>query len=190
MREIIPTARHSSSIETALAAEDASAVFFFGTGRMSVERKFRTALDETRLLMLGAQILYGFEFESAFQAGIETASRTLRLRPLTVGLLIAPSARHRIAKNGAIDKAMFAYVRLRSRSCWTTQASVSVWRESRSSCYWGSGTSILCCSRASAGGSLIKTKPPNLAVRRLASAVSRSVSVRRTRGTPSIPVPA
>jgi len=87
---------------------------------MSAERKFRTALDETRLLMLGAQILYGFEFESVFQPGLESSPGTLRLldavalmlMTLTVGLLIAPSARHRITLDGAISNAMFVTIRL------------------------------------------------------------------------------
>jgi hypothetical protein len=86
---------------------------------VSAERKFHIALDETRLLMLGAQILYGFQFQSVFQEGMENASRAVRatdaaallLMTVTVGLLIAPSARHRITSDGAISQAMFRYVR-------------------------------------------------------------------------------
>jgi hypothetical protein len=32
-----------------------------------LERKLKTALDESRLLILGAQVLFGFQFQSVFQ---------------------------------------------------------------------------------------------------------------------------
>jgi hypothetical protein len=32
-----------------------------------IERKLKTALDESRLLILGAQVLFGFQFQGAFQ---------------------------------------------------------------------------------------------------------------------------
>ena len=47
-----------------------------------LDRKVKTALDETRLLILGVQVLLGFEFQSFFQDGFEElspASKTLRL---------------------------------------------------------------------------------------------------------------
>ena len=34
---------------------------------MSLSKKVKTALDETRLLMLGAQVLFGFELNGVFQ---------------------------------------------------------------------------------------------------------------------------
>ena len=34
---------------------------------MSLSAKVKTSLDETRTLMLGAQILLGFQFHAAFQ---------------------------------------------------------------------------------------------------------------------------
>ena len=41
------------------------------------ERRVKTALDETRLLILGAQILFGFHLNGAFQSGADmTAPRT------------------------------------------------------------------------------------------------------------------
>ena len=45
---------------------------------MNVERKFKTARDETCPLMLGAQILFGFEFHAVFQDGFEHLSQTSR----------------------------------------------------------------------------------------------------------------
>jgi hypothetical protein len=68
----------------------------------------KTALDETRTLILGAQILFGFQFRATFQEGFATLPRgaqalsgvALGLMLLAVGLLIAPSAQHRIAERG------------------------------------------------------------------------------------------
>lgn len=77
---------------------------------MSVERKFKMALDETRLLMLGAQILFGFEFEAVFQesfAKLPALSRrldgiALLLMVLAIALLIAPGTQHRLVCKGQI----------------------------------------------------------------------------------------
>ena len=77
---------------------------------MSTVRKFKTALDETRLLMLGAQILFGFEFNAVFQEGFKELPQSSRMidgiallfMALSIGLLIAPSARHRLTENGQI----------------------------------------------------------------------------------------
>jgi hypothetical protein len=75
---------------------------------MALGPKVKTALDETRTLMLGAQILLGFQLQGAFQPVFDELPRqarmnfafTLGLMLLTVGLLIAPSAFHRIAEHG------------------------------------------------------------------------------------------
>ncbi len=75
---------------------------------MALAGKVKIALDETRTLILGAQILLGFQCESAFQDrfdGLPGIDRTmsavaLGLMLLTVGLLVAPSAFHRIAEAG------------------------------------------------------------------------------------------
>ena len=68
----------------------------------------KTALDETRTLMLGAQILLGFQFHGAFQERFDALSP--QVKPLdaialllmlsSVGLLIAPSAFHRTVDRG------------------------------------------------------------------------------------------
>jgi hypothetical protein len=76
---------------------------------MSLNRKVKIALDETRLLILGAQVLFGFQLQGVFQeAFAELAaldrnldSIALGLMTLTVGLLIAPSMQHRIIEAGA-----------------------------------------------------------------------------------------
>src|SRR5919206_174923 len=61
---------------------------------MSLERKLKTALDETRLLILGAQVLFGFQFNGVFQELFENLSPSSRylqcggllLITLTIGL--------------------------------------------------------------------------------------------------------
>jgi hypothetical protein len=75
---------------------------------MSLSKKVKTALDETRLLILGAQVLFGFQLNGVFQEAFSGLSRTTRLidcagqvlMALSLGLLIAPSMQHRIVENG------------------------------------------------------------------------------------------
>ena len=83
---------------------DASATSQF----MSLSRQVKTALDETRLLMLGAQVLFGFKLNGVFQeefANLSVASRYVDcagqvLMAMAIGLLVAPSMQHRIVENG------------------------------------------------------------------------------------------
>src|SRR5215470_7177994 len=75
---------------------------------MVIEDRLKTALDESRLLILGAQVLFGFQLEAAFQelfSNIPSASRYVHcaglvLLLLSVGLLIAPSLFHQIIFRG------------------------------------------------------------------------------------------
>ena len=75
---------------------------------MSLSSKVKTALDETRTLMLGAQILLGFQFHGAFQQRFDALSSQVRIIAAialllilsSVGLLIAPSAFHRTVDRG------------------------------------------------------------------------------------------
>jgi hypothetical protein len=75
---------------------------------VKLDRKIKTALDETRLLILGSQVLFGFLLASAFQNGFETLSQTsqylvcaaLALMVLSIGCLVAPSMQHRIVEAG------------------------------------------------------------------------------------------
>jgi uncharacterized protein DUF6328 len=70
--------------------------------------KVKTALDETRLLILGAQILFGFQLNGMFQDGFDalgTSSRALDataffLMAVTIACLIAPSMQHRLVERG------------------------------------------------------------------------------------------
>ena len=75
---------------------------------MSLSKQVKTALDETRLLMLGAQVLFGFKLNGVFQeefANLSLASRYVDcagqvLMAMAIGLLVAPSMQHRIVENG------------------------------------------------------------------------------------------
>lgn len=70
--------------------------------------KIQDALDESRMLVLGAQILIGFELASHFQEGfahLPAASRgvntvALALMLIVLTLLIAPCAYHQLAAQG------------------------------------------------------------------------------------------
>ena len=75
---------------------------------MSLQRKLKNALDETRLLILGAQVLFGFQFNGMFQEAFADLHLPLRLIAcaglvlimIAIGLLIAPSMQHRIVERG------------------------------------------------------------------------------------------
>jgi hypothetical protein len=70
--------------------------------------KVQTALGETRILILGAQILLGFEFRGAFSEGYDLLpaharyldAAALGFMVCAVGLLIAPGPDHRIVERG------------------------------------------------------------------------------------------
>jgi hypothetical protein len=75
---------------------------------MELSKKIKTALDETRMLILGAQILLGFEFRAAFSEGFDKLpghSRHLEALALmlvvtAVALMIMPGPYHRIVDRG------------------------------------------------------------------------------------------
>lgn len=75
---------------------------------MALHDRVKVALDETRTLLLAAQILVGFEFQAAFQPGFAVLPGAARaglawalvLMVGAVGALVAPSAFHRIAERG------------------------------------------------------------------------------------------
>lgn len=75
---------------------------------MKLERQLKIALEESRLLILGAKVLFGFQFNGIFQQKFESlplSSRAfvcagLTLLMVAIGLLIAPSMQHRIVERG------------------------------------------------------------------------------------------
>jgi len=77
-----------------------------------LDRKVKMALDETRLLVLGIQVLLGFQFQAFFQTGfpqLASASKAicaggLTLQILALGLLIIPSMEHRLVEVGTSSK--------------------------------------------------------------------------------------
>ncbi|HEY0375730.1 MAG TPA: DUF6328 family protein [Pyrinomonadaceae bacterium] len=70
--------------------------------------KIQNALDEARMLVLGSQVLLGFQFRSVFEPGfakLPPSSQYLKLTGLALmlvalGLLLAPGAYHRIVERG------------------------------------------------------------------------------------------
>ncbi len=70
--------------------------------------KIQNGLDEARMLILGAEILVGFEFTATFQPEFKKLSATsqhlnlsaLILMLLAVGLLISPATFHQISEQG------------------------------------------------------------------------------------------
>jgi Family of unknown function (DUF6328) len=75
---------------------------------MKVAAKLKIALDETRMLILGAQVLLGFQMRSVFQDAFEQLpvhariwdGVALLIMVAVLGLLIAPAAHHRVVEQG------------------------------------------------------------------------------------------
>ena len=73
-----------------------------------IGKQLKTALGETRLLILGAEILFGFHLNAAFQEGFSALPPSLRVlhafaflnMTAAIALLIAPSLQHRIVERG------------------------------------------------------------------------------------------
>jgi hypothetical protein len=79
--------------------------------------KIQNALDESRMLILGAEILVGFEFTAAFQEGFKHLSIpsqnlnlvALVLMLLTLALLISPAAFHQLTEKGQDSVALHRF---------------------------------------------------------------------------------
>lgn len=87
---------------------------------MSLERHLKIAFDESRLLILGAQVLFGFQFNGIFQELFERlppveralACSGLTLITLTIAFLVTPSMQHRIVERGRDSPRMLSLVTL------------------------------------------------------------------------------
>ena len=74
----------------------------------SLQNKVKNALDEARILVLGTQVLLGFQFRAFFEAGwdeLPPADRWSELGGLAalliaMGALFLPAARHRLVEQG------------------------------------------------------------------------------------------
>jgi hypothetical protein len=82
-----------------------------------IKDKVKNALDEGRMLVLGAQVLVGFQFRSVFEKGFDSLplpSQIIKLCGLgvmliAIGLLIAPSAYHRLVERGEDTEEIHRY---------------------------------------------------------------------------------
>lgn len=82
-----------------------------------LKNKVKNALDEARMLVLGAQVLVGFQMRSVFERGFESLpiiSQALKLcglglMLLAVGLIIAPSSYHRLVERGEDTQEVHRY---------------------------------------------------------------------------------
>jgi hypothetical protein len=85
---------------------------------MELSKKIKLALDETWILILGAQILLGFQFRAVFSDRYEELHATLRyldaiaIVPMicVVALLITPGPYHRIVQNGEDSRSFHGLV--------------------------------------------------------------------------------
>jgi hypothetical protein len=81
---------------------------------VDTHEKVKLSLDETRLLVLGAQILLGFQFRAFLEPGFQRLprlSQDLRLASLgvmlvTILVLMRPTAYHQIAEEGELSARM------------------------------------------------------------------------------------
>src|SRR5215213_2795889 len=80
--------------------------------------KIKTALDESRILVLGTQILLGFQYRSVFEKGFEAlppVSQYIKLAGLgvlliAINLIMWPSAYHRIVYEGNDDPKVHDFI--------------------------------------------------------------------------------
>jgi uncharacterized protein DUF6328 len=91
----------------------------------------KVSLDELRMQMLGTQVAFGFQFQSLFQDRLDLGRLSIQLAAfvglafivLTLGLLIAAPAIHRIAEGGAATERMR---RLTARSARAALLTLSI----------------------------------------------------------------
>lgn len=87
---------------------------------MELTKKIKLGLDETRMLILGAQILLGFQLRGVFAEAFEAlpslshhaALIGLALLTIAVGLLIAPGPYHRLVYGGSDDLRLIGIITL------------------------------------------------------------------------------
>lgn len=80
--------------------------------------KVQNALQEGRILVLGAQVIIGFEFRSVFEKGFEKLPRETQYVKLTslcvmlvgLALLLLPAAYHRIVERGETTRELHRFV--------------------------------------------------------------------------------
>jgi hypothetical protein len=76
----------------------------------SLKDKIQNALDEGRMLVLGSQVLLGFQYRSVFEPGFEKLPPSSQyLKVCALGLLLAPGAYHRIVDEGEDTHALHRF---------------------------------------------------------------------------------
>src|SRR5438270_10088922 len=83
----------------------------------SLEEKVKIALDESRMLVLGAQVLVGFGYRAAFERSFASLSPSIQYSMLGslgillvgVALLLSTGAYHRIVHKGQATKDMHSF---------------------------------------------------------------------------------
>jgi hypothetical protein len=84
---------------------------------MKIANKIKLGLDETRMLVLGAQVLVGFQFRGVFTDGFERLPELSRyldavallLMMVTLGLLILPGLYQRLVEHGFDSGRLFRF---------------------------------------------------------------------------------
>jgi heme/copper-type cytochrome/quinol oxidase subunit 2 len=87
---------------------------------VSLRAKVKNALDEARILVLGTQVLLGFQYRSFFEPAFDKLPRFeqrltfagLVLLLLVIMLVMLPAARHRIVEHGRDTSALHRFTQL------------------------------------------------------------------------------
>jgi hypothetical protein len=82
-----------------------------------IKDKVQSALDETRILILGSQVLLGFQFRATFETGFDKLPEHaqylklvgLGLMIIAVGLLMAPGPYHQLVEDGEDTSRIHAF---------------------------------------------------------------------------------
>lgn len=85
-----------------------------------IKDKVQNALDETRILILGSQVLLGFQFRSTFETGFDKLPEhtqylkliALGLMTVAVGLLMSPGPYHQLVEEGEDTSRMHRFTSL------------------------------------------------------------------------------
>src|SRR5215213_8314756 len=93
----------------------------------SLKDKVQKVLSENRTLVLGAQILLGFQYQAVFRPKFDdlpALGKTLEVVALalllcTILCLIAPSSFHRISEAGESTRRQYAYSKVMTCSPWS-----------------------------------------------------------------------
>jgi len=97
----------------------------------SLSARLKISLDELRMQVLGAQVLFGFQFQSLFQPGFDRASSTERITDavgitvilISFAALLIPPTQHRLVEMGNASRRLLV---LSNRSAETALATMAI----------------------------------------------------------------